>query len=123
MAEITTKPKPVVKTPPTPQRGVPPARLTRVVDRTSELSDELLTSLEAGERAAIEALGEFLITVEEALPQEVAGTSDVAKKITESGLEMADRLIHTAHDVLRKVIDSAAKSLSSRDGAKPQVAQ
>jgi hypothetical protein len=26
---------------------------------------------------------------EEALPQEVAGTSDVAKKVTESGLEMA----------------------------------
>ena len=82
----------------------------------------MLKSLEAGERAAIEALGQFVITVEEALPQEAAGTSEVAKKVTESGLEMADRLVHTQYDVLRDVIDSAAKALSSRDGAKPKAA-
>jgi len=128
MAEITTKPKPVVKTPasrqrgiPTRQRGIPTVRLASVVDRTSELSDEVLKSLEAGERAAIETVGQFVITVEEALPQEVAGTSDVAKKITESGLEMADRLVHTAHDFLRSVVDSTARALSS-DGAKSQAA-
>jgi hypothetical protein len=119
MAEITTKPKPAVKTRATLQRGIPAIRLASVVDRTSELSDEVLKSFEAGERAAIEAIGQFLITVEEALPEEVAGTSEVAKKITESGLEMADRLVHTEYDVVRNVIDSTAKSLSSRDGAKP----
>jgi hypothetical protein len=52
------------------------------------------------------------------VPQEVADTSEVAKKITESGLQMADRLIHTQYEFLRKVIDSTAKSLRSRDGAK-----
>jgi hypothetical protein len=45
------------------------------------------------------------------LPQEVAGTSEVAKKITESGLQMADRLIHTQYEFLRKVIDGAGKSV------------
>jgi hypothetical protein len=115
MAEIATKPKPAVETPRTHQPGLPTARLVSIVDRTSELSNEVLKSLETGERAAIEALGQFLITIEDALPQEVAGTSDVAKKITESGLEMADRLVHTEYDFLRDVIDSAAKSLSSRD--------
>ena len=123
MAEITTKPKPVVKTSATHQRDIPAARLVNVVDRTSELSDEVLKSFEAGERSAIEALGQFLITVEEALPQEVADTSEVAKKITESGLEMADRLVHAEYDLLRNVIDSTAKSLSSRDGAKPKAAR
>ena len=124
MAEIATKPKPVVKTPATHQRGViPTARLASVVDRTSELSDEVLKSLETGERAAIETVRQFLITVEEALPQEVAGTSEAAKKITVSGLEMADRLVHTEYDLLRNVIGSAAKSLSSRDGAKPKAIQ
>ena len=123
MAEITTKPKPVVKTPATHQRSTPATRLVNVVDRTSELSDEVLKSLEAGERAAIEAIGQFVITVEEALPQEVAGTSEVAKKLTESGLEMADRLVHTEYDLLRDVIDSTAKSLSSRGGAKAKAAQ
>ena len=87
------------------------------------MSDGVLKSLETGERTAIEALGQFLITIEEALPQEVAGTSDVAKTITESGLEVADRLVHTEYDVLRNVIDSAAKSLSGRGEAKSKAAQ
>jgi hypothetical protein len=123
MAEITTKTRPVVKTPTTDRRPIPAARLASVVDRSTELSDGVLKSLEAAERAAIEAAGQFVITIEETLPQEVAGTSDVAKKITESGFEMADRLVHTMNDFLRKVIDSAAKSLSSRDGAKPKAIQ
>jgi hypothetical protein len=122
MAETTTKPKPVVTIPAHHQRGTAVARFAGVVDRTSELSEELLASLETSERAAIEAVGQFLITAEEALPQEVAGTSEVAKKITESGLVMVDRLIHTQHEFLRKVIDSTAKSLNSRDGAKLQAA-
>jgi hypothetical protein len=94
-----------------------------VVERTTELSDEVLESVEQGQRAAIEAVGRFLVTVEEALPQEVQGTSEVAKRITESGLEMADRLVHTQYDFVRKVIDSTAKSVSSRNGAKPDAAE
>ena len=120
MAEVTTKPRPVAKTEATHQPGIPAVGVGSVVDRTKTLSDEVLGSLEASERAAIEALGAFVIAIEEALPQEVAGTSDVAKKITESGLEMADRLVHTGHDFLRSVVDSTARALSSHDGAKPQ---
>ncbi len=56
------------------------------------------------------------------MAQEVVGTSDVAKKITESGLKTADRLVRTEYDFLRNVIDGAAKSLSSRDGAKSKAA-
>ncbi len=115
MTENASKPKPVVKIPPTHQPGLPAVRFGSVVDRTSKLSHEVLKSLETSERAAIEAVGEFVITIEDALPQEVAGTSDVAKRITHSGLEMTDRLIHTEYDFLRHVIDSGAKSLSSHD--------
>ena len=95
MAETTTKPRPVVKTAvvktsvvwteTTRQPGILPARLGGVVDRTSKLSDEVLKSLETGERSAIEALGQFVIAVQEALPQKVLATSEVAKKLTESG--------------------------------------
>ena len=115
MAEIATKPKPVVKAPASHQLEIPTA--VSVVDRTSELSGAVLDSLEAGERAAVEALGQFMITVEEAVSQEVAGTSDVAKKITESGVQTADRLIQTAHSLVRSVIESVAKSLNTRNGA------
>jgi hypothetical protein len=85
MAETITKPRSVVKTPvvsteTTRQLSIPPVRLGGVVDRASKLSDDVLTSLETGERSAIEAVGQFVIAVEEALPQEVLATSDVAKK-------------------------------------------
>ena len=109
-------------TPAARRRGIP-AAVASVVDRTTELSDEVLKSAEEGQRAAIETVGRFLITVEEALPQEVQGTSEVAKRITGSGLEMADRLVHTQYDFLRKVIGSTGKSLSSRNGAKPSAAK
>ena len=118
MAETATKHRPIAKAPTTHRRGTPEA-LASVVDRSADLSDGVLKSLDASERAALEAVGQFVITIEEALPQEVASTSDVAKKITESGFEMADRLVHTINDFARKVIDSAAKSLSSHDAAKP----
>jgi hypothetical protein len=111
-----TKPSPSVNSPATHQRDIPAARRVTVVERATELSDEVLESLEAGQRAAIEAAGRFLVSVEEALPQEVHGTS---KTITESGLEMAARLVHTQYDFLRKVINSAGKSLGSRSGARP----
>ena len=87
----------------------------------AELSGDVLKSLEAGERATIEALGQFLVTVEEAVPQEVTSTTDVAKRITESGLETADRLVHTGHHFVRSLIDSIAKSLST-NGAHPTAA-
>ena len=117
MAEATIKPKPVVKDPP----RIAMAPFSGVVERTSVLSDELLASLETGERAAIESLGQFVVAVEEALPQEVAGTAEVAKKVTESGVEMTDGLIHAQSAFLRKAIHSLAKALS-RDGAKLQAA-
>ena len=88
-----------------------------VVERTTDLCGEVLGSLEAGQRAAIEGAGRFPVTVQEALPREVEGTAEVAKKITESGLEMADGSVHSQYDFLRKVIHSAGKSLSSRRGA------
>ncbi|MGO9901319.1 MAG: hypothetical protein ACLP0J_16920, partial [Solirubrobacteraceae bacterium] len=78
----TTKTRPVVKTQTDHLLGIPAARISSVVDRTAKLSEEVLKSLETSERAAIEALGQFVIAIEEALPQEVAGTSEVAKKIT-----------------------------------------
>ena len=39
-----------------------------VVDRTTELSDDVLKSLESGQRAAIEAVRKFVDVVDEALP-------------------------------------------------------
>jgi hypothetical protein len=118
MAEVATKSKPVARTPQGRVLEFPSARVAGVVDRTAKLSDEVLKALETSERATIEAIGQFIITLEEALPQEVAGTSEVAKRITESGLETADRLVHTRFHLFREVVDGTAKALSRPETAK-----
>src|SRR5450755_3703320 len=136
MATITKLPaathsRPGSKPQATHQRGIPAAGLLRipaarlgtVVQRSTELSDEMLTSVEEGQRAAIDAAGRFVVTIEQALPHEVQGTSEVAKTITESGLETADRLVSTWYDLLRKLIGSTAKSLSSGNAARPDAAR
>lgn len=118
MPELTTKTRPVLKT--HQLKVIPAVGLSSVVDRTTKLSEDVLKSLETSERAAIEAVGQFVLAIEKAFPQEIADTSDVAKKLTESGLRMADQLAQTQHDFLRSAIGSTAKALSARDGAKAQ---
>ena len=115
MAATAPKSRPVVRTS-IHEVGIPEDRIVDVVDRTARLSHALLKSLERSERAAIEAVGEFVITIEEAIPTEVTGTTDVAKTITKSGLEMVDQLVETEYDLLRHVVDGAATWLSRHNG-------
>jgi len=110
MATVANRPK--------ESYGLLPPYFGDVVDRTATLSGELLKSLDTSERAAIKAVGQFVITIEDALPEEVTGTAEVAKKVTESGLGMADQLVHTGYGLLHDVVDSAAKTLNSHDAAK-----
>jgi hypothetical protein len=49
---------------------------------------------------------------------EVAGTSEVAKRITESGVEMADRLVNTHFRLLREVANGTTNSLTRHEAAK-----
>ena len=84
-----------------------------VVDRTSELSDEVLKSLESGQRAAIEAVRKFVVTVDEALPA-LGGHPSRRQEIVDAALEMAERLVHTQYDFLRHVVQNAGKGLSSQ---------
>jgi hypothetical protein len=83
----------------------------RVVDRTAELSEDLVQELEDGARDALGAVRTFLATVDEALPPHGDGPSR-REQITDSALQMAQRLVHTQAEFLRKVVDSAGKSVS-----------
>jgi hypothetical protein len=74
----------------------------------------VLQELEDGARSAIDAVRKFLGTVDEALPPNGEGPSR-REEITDSALEMAQRLVHTQSEFLRKVVDSAGKSLSRSD--------
>jgi hypothetical protein len=87
------------------------------VERAAELSEDVVQALEDDARAAIKAVEQFLITVEEALPQG-EGMRTAEKKITESALKMAQQLIHAQSQFLQKVVDSAGQSLSSSEEEK-----
>ena len=84
------------------------------VDRTAELSEDVFQELEDGAQSAIEAVRKFLQTVDEALPPHGEGPTR-REEVTDSALEMAQRLVHTQADFLRKVVDSAGRSLRSPD--------
>ena len=105
--------------PRTASKKGPPASTTRakrtdadgVVERTAELSEDVFTELEDGARSALDAVRSFLATVDEALPPHGDGPSR-REEVVDSALEMAQRLVHTQAEFLRKVVDSAGKSLS-----------
>ena len=77
----------------------------------------MLKSLDDGARSAIDAVHKFVETVDRALPPRGEGPSR-REEITDSALEMVQRLVHTQSDFLRKIVDSAGKSLSGSDNAK-----
>jgi hypothetical protein len=188
-AEVAPKPPTVEKPPPSDLNGRPADRRASVVERTTDMSVELLKSLETGELAAIDAVGKFVISIEDGLSEqvtstsavakklviaipdavseqvtstsavakklviaipdalteqvtstsgvvkqlviaiedavsdEVTGTAAVAKKITVSGVEMADRFVRLEHDVLRGLIEGAARPLVVQKGTKHRAAK
>ena len=90
---------------------------TGAAERATELSEDVIQALEDSGRAAIKAVRGFLTSVEEALPQ-VEGARKVEKRITNSALEMAEQLVQTQSEFLRKVVNSAGKSRRSAEDEK-----
>jgi hypothetical protein len=85
--------------------------------KATRLPDDVLKSLEEAGQSAIEAVRQFMETVDRALPSRGEGLSR-REEITDSALEMAQRLVHTQYDFLRKVVDSAGRTLTRSDDAK-----
>jgi hypothetical protein len=94
-------------------------RVSEVVDQTSELSDDVLKSLESGSRAAIEAVRKFLDVVDEALPALPHGERPSRRReIVDAAMDMADRLVKTQYEFLRSVVQSAGTALSREEDEK-----
>ena len=82
------------------------------IDALNELAASLIRS-----GAPVDAVQKFVDTVNRALPPRREGPSR-RQEIVDSALEMADGLVHTRHEFLRKVVHSAGKSLSESDRTK-----
>ena len=77
----------------------------------------MLESVEAGQLAAIDAVRKFVETVDRTLP----GRGDAPSRrqeVVNSALEMAEQLVHTQYDFIRKVIDSAGAAAERSDSKK-----
>jgi len=92
------------------------ATLKSAVDRTAELSQEVLKSVEAGQRAALAAVRRFVDTVDEALPA-IGDRPSRRETVIDAALDMADKLVTTQYDFLRNIVRSADRSLHLPDTA------
>ena len=85
--------------------------------RTADLSEDVLKSVESGQRAAIDAVRKFVDTVDEALPT-IGGRPSRRETVIEAALEMADKLVGTQYEFLRSVVRSADSSLKKQGDSK-----
>ena len=89
-----------------------------IVDKPTELAEQVLDSLKAGGQEALEAVRKFLDVVDQALPR-LSAAASWRQQVIDSGLEMAERLVQAQYDFLRNVVHSAGQSL----GASPPRAE
>jgi hypothetical protein len=82
------------------------------VEKTTELSEQVLTQIEGSQKKAIEAVRKFMESVDEALPPHGENPSRRQKGI-DSALEMSERLVKTQYDFLTNVVHSAGEALGA----------
>jgi hypothetical protein len=90
------------------------AKVKSAAAKTVDLSADVFTSVEAGQRTALAAVRRFVDTVDEALPALGAHPSR-RETVIDAALDMADKLVTTQYDFLRHVVRSADRSLRLSD--------
>jgi hypothetical protein len=84
------------------------------VDRTAELSEQVLEQVKGSQQRAIEAVRKFTEAVDDALPPQSEGHSR-RQDVIDSALEMSEKLVETQYDFLTDVVRSAGKALGASD--------
>ena len=121
MAEKATKTTKTTKTPAArtaagTKKSPIPKQSTGVAG-AAELSEDVLKSVERGQRAAIEAVRRFVDTVDDALPA-IGDRPSRRQTVIDAALDMADKLVTTQYDFLRNVVRDAGHSLTKPGDAK-----
>lgn len=112
MAEPKPQPRKAKQTTSAPAKGTKTRGGNAAVRETAQLSKEILQAVEDGQRAAIEAVHQFVDSVDHTLPALPHGEgASRRQEIIDSALEMADRLVHTQYEFIRKVVQESASSL------------
>jgi hypothetical protein len=93
-------------------------RASDLAQRAAGMSDEVLKSLESGQRSAIDAVRKFVDTVEESLPGHTDDEPSRRETIVDAALDMADKLVKTQYDFIRSVVSSASDALKTQGDKK-----
>lgn len=126
--EATAKPKTARRTRPqaapraaatAEARPTPPRRETSdssdyraQIDRSVEVTDQVLEQLENGGQQVIGAVRRFVTSVDDALPGSDDGPTR-AHDVIDSALEMSDRIVEVGGDAIRGIVQSAGRSLGT----------
>ncbi|MGE5698215.1 MAG: hypothetical protein ACM4D3_24105 [Candidatus Sericytochromatia bacterium] len=95
-------------------------RASDVTERVAGLSDEVLKSVESGQRTAIDAVRKFVGAVDESIPAHDDDHPSRRNTIVDAALDMADKLVKTQYEFIRSVVGSASETLKKRDDAEPR---
>ncbi len=103
------------------EKNSPAERASALAERAAGLSDEVLKSVESGQRNAIEAVRKFVGAVEESLPGHGDENPTRRETIVDAALDMADKLVKTQYEFIRSVVSSASETLKKQGDDKPGV--
>jgi hypothetical protein len=113
-AEVAPKPHTAAKPPSRDTEGPPADRRSNVVERTTETTAERLESLETGELAAIDAVGKFVISIEDGLTEQVNSTSAVAKKLVLAIEDGLSEQVNSTSAVVKKLVVAIPDALTEQ---------
>ena len=91
----------------------------KLTGRAAGLSDDVLKSVESGQRTAIDAVRKFVGAVDESMPAHGDDHPSRRASIVDAALEMADKLVKTQYEFIRSVVGSASEALNKQGEAKP----
>jgi hypothetical protein len=84
------------------------------IERTTELSEQVLEQISASQQSALEAVREFTESVDRALPLNGDGPSR-RQIVIDSALSISQRLVKAQYDFAGEVVRGAGKVLSKPD--------
>ena len=86
-----------------------------VVDKMADLTEGVIKAVEAGQRAAIDAVRKFAETIDKTIP-EVASPAQ-RQTVIDAALEMADKLVTAQYNFLSSIVRNVDRSVSAGKGA------
>ena len=85
-----------------------------VIDRTADLTEAVFKAVEAGQKAAIDAVRKFVETIDKAIP-EVGASPAQRQTVIDAALDMADNLVTAQYNFLSSIVRNVDRSVAKTE--------